>query len=245
MTPQQEIANFFLEFNKQKQSSSSDISSAVIKLSSPVRKAITMATDENHITRHEAHIHCSFQADTLQVLKEYRVDFHNIQQNGLDFRKELVFQGWENFFARLHGPVYEALVKEFWRQAEHDDYYVVSHVLGRKIIITEESIAQLLGLGHMEGKRFHVKDSDLTDAMTNFLHPELYSDYSPEKEKKKYKVKTLKPRFRAWHKIILGCLNPRLYSNSADYINMNQKYMLYCLEKMKKICLPFVIRSEE
>src|ERR1044072_4440203 len=28
---------------------------------------------------------------------------------------------------------------------------------------------------------------------------------------------------------------------SADYINMNEKYMLYCLEKMKKICLPFVI----
>jgi hypothetical protein len=200
-----------------------------------------MAIDENHITRHEAHIHCSFEAASLQVVKEYRVDFHNIQQNGLDLREELTFQGWENFFARLHGPVYEALVKEFWRQAEHDENYVVSHVLGRKIIITEESIAQLLGLRHLDGKRFHVKDSDLSDAMTNFLHSILYSDYSPEKEKKKYKVKTLKPKFRAWHKIILGCINPRPLSNSADYINMNQKYMLYCLDKKKKISLPFVI----
>src|ERR1044072_3740573 len=77
--------------------------------------------------------------------------------------------------------------------------------------------------------------------MTDFLHSVLYSDYSPEKEKKQYKVKTLLPRFRAWHKIILGCINPRPTSNSADYINMNQKYMLYCLEKKKKISLPFVI----
>src|ERR1044072_8028168 len=49
MTPQQEIANFFQEFNRQKHSFSSDISSSVAKLSSPIRKAITMAIDENHI----------------------------------------------------------------------------------------------------------------------------------------------------------------------------------------------------
>src|ERR1044072_6547870 len=120
MTPQQEIANFFQEFNRQKHSSSSDISSSVAKLSSPIRKAITMAIDENHITNREAHIHCSFQADTLQVSKEYIVDFQNLQQNGLDLRTELAFQRWECFSARLHGYVYEALVKEFWRQAEHD-----------------------------------------------------------------------------------------------------------------------------
>ena len=136
MTPQQEIANFFQEFNKQEHSSSSDISSALTNLSPPVKKAVTMALAENHITKREAHIHCNFEASTLTVLKELRVDFHNIQQNKLDLREEMIFQGWENFFARLHGPVYESLVKEFWRQAEHDDYYVVSHVLGKRIVIT-------------------------------------------------------------------------------------------------------------
>src|ERR1044072_5935502 len=237
---QEEIVKFFQEFNKQEYSSSSNISFVVAKLSSPIRKAITMAIDENHITKREAHIHCSFRADTLQVLKEYRVDVHNIQQNGLDLRKEMVFQGWENFFARLHGPVYESLVKEFWRQAKHDGYYVVSHVLGRRIIITEESIAQLLGLGHLQGKMVHVKDNDMPDEMINFLHKELYSDFSLEKKKKEFKVKTLLPKYRAWHMIILGCLNPRPSTSSADYINTNQKYMLYCLKK-KKVCLPFII----
>src|ERR1044072_3672925 len=230
---QEEIVKFFQEYNQQEHSSTTATSSALANLSSPVRKAISMVLDENHITRRPVHIHCSFEAETLQVLKELRVDFANITQNGIDLRVEMVAQGWENYFARLHGPVYEALVKEFWRHAESDKHYVVYHVLGRRIVITEQSIAQLLGLGHLQGLRAHVKDNDLTDGMSNFLHKELYSDYAPEKPKKKYKIKTLPPNLRVWHKIILGCLNPRPPSNSADYINTNQKYMLYCLKKKK------------
>src|ERR1044072_6649535 len=120
MTPQQEITRFFEDFNKQEHSSNSDISSAIAKLSSLVRRASSMAIDEKHITKHEAHIHCSLHANTLQVLKGYRIDFDNIAQNSaeLDLRKEVISQGWENYFARLHGPVYELLVKEFWRFAE-------------------------------------------------------------------------------------------------------------------------------
>src|ERR1044072_8396621 len=241
MSPKQEIARFFENFNQQKFSSPSDLTSAIAQLSPPIRKAVTMATDANHITRHEAQVHCNFEAKSLLVLKEYRVDFKNIHQNGLDLREEMTFQNWENFFARLHGPVYDALVREFWKHAEHDDVYIVSHVLGRKIIITEESIGKLLGLDHMEGKRFHVKDTDLRDDMINFLHSELYTDFSLGKEKKEYKVKTLKPKYRAWHKIILGCINPRPPTNSADHINMNQKNMLYCLDRKKKLSLPFII----
>jgi len=240
MTPQQEITRFFEDFNKQEHPSDSDISSALAKLSSPVRKAISMAIDEEHITKHEAHIHCSFHADTLQVLKEYRVDFDNIAQNSadLDLRTEVISQGWENYFARLHGPVYELLVKEFWRFAECDNHYVVSHVLGRKVVITEKSIAELLGLPHRQGLRVHGKESSLPAEAINLMYQEIYSDYSPEKPKKSYTVKTLQPKSRAWHKIFLGCLNPRPHSSSADFININQKYYLYCLKKGKKLCLP-------
>src|ERR1044072_1197409 len=243
MTPQQEITRFFKDFNKQEHPSNSDISSALAKLSSPVRKAISMAIDEEHITKHEAHVHCSFHANTLQVLKEYRVDFDNIAQNSadLDLRTEVISQGWENYFARLHGPVYELLVKEFWRFAVCDNHYVVSHVLGRKVIITEKSIAELLGLPHRQGLRVHGKESSLPAEAINLMYQEIYIDYSPEKPKKSYTVKTLQPKSRAWHKIFLGCLNPRPYSSSADYININQKYYLYCLKKGKKLCLPFII----
>ena len=74
-------------------------------------------------------------------------------QNGFDLHKEVRYQGWEKFFTRLNGPVYEALVKEFWKQAECDHYHVVSHVLGKRIIITEKTIGQLIGLNHREGIR--------------------------------------------------------------------------------------------
>src|ERR1044072_6752778 len=243
MTPQQEITRFFKDFNKQEHPSNSDISSALAKLSSPVRKAISMAIDEEHITKHEAHVHCSFHANTLQVLKEYRVDFDNIAQNSadLDLRTEVISQGWENYFARLHGPVYELLVKEFWRFAECDNLYVVSHVLGIKFVISEKSIAELLGLPHLQGLRVHGKESSLPAEAINLMYQEIYSDYFPEKPKKSYTVKTLQPKSRAWHKIFLGCLNPRPHSSSADFININQKYYLYCLKKGKKLCLPFII----
>ena len=251
---QEEIVKYFQEFlqeeSRQAEGTSSSTtatslstatSATTANLSSPVRKAINMALDENHITRRKAYIHCTIESKDLQVLKELRVDFSNLAQNDMDLRIEMTAQGWENYFARLHGPVYELLVKEFWRQAECDDHYVVSHVLGRRIVITEKSIAELLGLAHLQGLRVHGKEKNMPTGAINFLHKELYSDYSPEKQKKEYKVKTLLPKLRAWHRIILGCLNPRPSTNSADYINTNQKYMLYCLKKGKKLCLPFII----
>ena len=72
---------------------------------------------------------------------------------------------------------------------------MVSHVLGRKIVITEKSIAELLGLPHLQGLRVHGKESDLPAGAINFVHKEIYADYAPEKSKKAYKVKTLQPKF--------------------------------------------------
>src|ERR1044072_6804199 len=245
---EEEMVRYFQEFIEQERrkteatgSSTAVTSSTAASPPSPVKKAINLAMDENHITKRPAHIHCNLQAKDLQVLKELRVDFNNINSNGCDLRPEMIFQGWENYFARLHGPVYELLVKDFWKQAECDDHYVVSHVLERRIIITEKYIAQLLGLNHRERLRVYGKEKDMPTAAWNFLHKELYDDYSPEKLKSEYKVKTLFSRLRAWHKIILGCINPRPPTNSVDYINTNQKYMLYCLLKKKKLCLPFII----
>ena len=147
---QEEIVKYFQEFLQEESrqaegtsSSTTATSSTIATLPSPVKEAINMALDENHITKRPAHIHCNLESEVLQVLKELRVDFNNCAQNNMDLRVEMLAQGWENYFARLHGPVYELLVKEFWRQAECDDYYVVSHVLGRRIVITEKSIAHV------------------------------------------------------------------------------------------------------
>src|ERR1044072_4050261 len=154
---EEEMVKYFQEFIEQERRKTGGTSSSTAATSStaayppsPVKKAINLAMDENHITKRPAHIHCNLQAKDLQVLKELRVDFNNINSNGLDLRPEMIFQGWENYFARLHGTVYELLVKELWKQAECDDHYVVSHVLGRRIAITKKSIAELLGLAHLQ-----------------------------------------------------------------------------------------------
>lgn len=57
------------------------------------------------------------------------------------------------FFNHLYGPVFTHFVKEFWRFAEVDKRYIVSYVLGRKIVNTKKkSITILLGMEGAKGK---------------------------------------------------------------------------------------------
>lgn len=51
----------------------------------------------------------------------------------------------------------------------------------------------------------------------------------------------LPPQLRVWHKILMGCINPRPPSSSSDYVNANQKYMLYYLMSHQKMCLPSIM----
>src|ERR1044072_3524157 len=151
---------FFQEHLEQERRQAMDTatSAATMSSSSPVTAAATASlpvVDDNHITRRPGQVHCNLGFEDLTVLSELRVDFHNIAANGFDLREEMTFQGWENYFARLHGPVYENLVKEFWRQADWDSYHVVLYVLGKKIIITEKTNAHLLGLTHLAGRRIY------------------------------------------------------------------------------------------
>src|ERR1044072_6351542 len=160
--------DFFNDFTRNEQAQASDKRKAVAEFSSstqasrsgrasgtasPTATATEVVMDEFHITRREGQVTCNLPPSKLLCLAEHRVDFDNLLQNGFDLQEEVRCQGWEIFFTRLNGPVYGALVKEFWKQAECDHYHVVSHVLGKLIIITEKTIGQLLGLNHREGIR--------------------------------------------------------------------------------------------
>lgn len=70
----------------------------------------------------------------------------------MDLPPELENQGWLNYFNRLYGPIYSNWVKEFWRIADCDDHYIVYHVLGIKMVITEKSIYALLNMARARGK---------------------------------------------------------------------------------------------
>src|ERR1044072_6171839 len=140
---QQEEATvkFFQEHMEQERLQTEGTASSTAAVSSsPMGTATANIVDENHITRRPGQVHCNLGFEDLTVLSELRVGFNNIAANGFDLREEMTFQGWENYFARLHGPVYENLVTDFWRQDDWDSYHVVSHVQGQKIIITERTI---------------------------------------------------------------------------------------------------------
>lgn len=54
-------------------------------------------------------------------------------------------------------------------------------------------------------------------------------------------VKDLHDELRIWFKIILGCIHPLNSSNSQDYVNIDQKYMMYYLVIGDRINLPSII----
>src|ERR1044072_4447815 len=87
------------------------VTEVVTRMNSSVKYALA----ENHILRHGVAVHCITQASELTVLKESLIDFENLTAHGFDLWADVVEQGWENFFTRLHGPIYEDLVKDFWR----------------------------------------------------------------------------------------------------------------------------------
>src|ERR1044072_7079024 len=203
------------------------------------RLAVVAAMDDDHILNTGPVVFCNFPVEQLDVLRESRVNFNNMAANKMDLRQDVDFQGWGKFFERLNGPTYEKIVKEFWKHATCDDNYIVSHVLGKKVVITEKLIARLLELNHREGKVIAGKEKDMSDEERNVLNSYLYKGY--KKDEFVYPLKSLRPPLRAWFRIIISCITPRPSGNSADYINIHQKYMLYCLCTDKKICLPYTI----
>ena len=102
---EQEALRFFQEHEDQqrREAEGSATFATNIPSSSPMgTAATTTAADDNHITRRPGQVHCNLNFEALNVLKELRVDFNNFAANGMDLRKEMISQGWENYFARLH-----------------------------------------------------------------------------------------------------------------------------------------------
>src|ERR1044072_9096923 len=136
MDQQEQAAfDFFNEFTRKEQVQASYKSKAVTGSSSfthTPRSGSASATasstatgtevivDEFHITRRAGQVTCNLPPSKLQCLAEHRVGFDTLLLNGFDLREEVRSQGWEKFFTRMNGPVYEVLVKEFWKQAECD-----------------------------------------------------------------------------------------------------------------------------
>ncbi|XP_057418738.1 uncharacterized protein LOC130712945 [Lotus japonicus] len=127
-------------------------------------------------------VNCVKKIEELVVCNEARVDFDNLARHEFDIRDQVDLQGWSGYFNRLCGPIYYKLVVEFWKNAVCNDYYVVSHVLDRKIVISEESIAKLLGMEFQQGKRIKNVDANVPD-MRKLVNKAIYDNWSLEKTK--------------------------------------------------------------
>ncbi|XP_057418971.1 uncharacterized protein LOC130713198 [Lotus japonicus] len=179
---------------------------------------------------------CTKRFDELVVYHESRVDFESLAAHGFDIRAQVEKQGWSSYFERLNGPVYSKLVVEFWKHAVCNDYYVVSHVLNRKIIISEESIAKLLGMEFQQGRRIKNVEANLP-GMRSVVNKVIYNNWSLEKTK--YNIKDLKSEMKIWQKIFIYCIHPR--TGGTDYLNATQKVIMEHISNYKPVCLPFLL----
>ncbi|KAI5435515.1 hypothetical protein KIW84_022077 [Lathyrus oleraceus] len=229
---QQSVFNYSQQMNSSNaaQSTSNPTPTVTGATTTPVYK-------EPHILDREPHINLATPFEKLDVLCESLVDFNNMKRNGVDLTEELHQQGWGNYFQRLYDPVYPNLIKEFLRFADADDHFIVSYVLGVKIVITEKSIAALLNMEKAGGRRIY-NINPRAKYIAHEINPTIFklnTEGNPSKNKE------LHQNLRVWLKIILGTIHHRPASNSSDYINTYQKCILYCIHKGLKLCLPALL----
>ncbi|XP_050902501.1 uncharacterized protein LOC127114215 [Lathyrus oleraceus] len=215
-----------MESTEQPSTSSQQTTTATAAISTPIYK-------EPHILDRPSHIHLATPFDKLEVLYESLVDFENMKRNEIDLTKELRKKGWENYFQRLYGPIYTYLVKEFWRFVDSGDHHIVSYVLGVKMVITEKSIANLMNMENSGGRRIY----NINPRAKYMSQEIILTIFKQNAEGKPSKNKELHQNLRVWLKIILGIIHHRSTSNSSDYINTDQKCILYCLHKGLKLNL--------
>lgn len=159
------------------------------------------------------------------------MDFRSLDDNGFDFKEIVKFQGWEKFFDRLLDPVFPTLVKELWIHASVYPKVVVSSVMGTKFMVTEQLIKQLIGYGHDNVEYIPPARRNMEEMCAEVF---LSGEHSN-------KIKDLKPHYKIWAKIFIGCIFHRKTTNSLDYINNEQIYMLYCIGTDRRIDLPHVL----
>lgn len=172
------------------------------------------------------------------VLFETIVDFKNLKENGFDFSKTLELQGWKTFFGRLTGPMYPVLVKKFWVHATAEKETITSYVMNRKIVITEKSIADLIS---HDGKGKRVHSAKINARREAIIALVIFKEETNFGDDKWPSVKDLTRNLRVWFKIILGCIHHKPNTNSSDYINTRQKFILFCLGKGVNLGLPSIL----
>lgn len=187
--------------------------------------------DENHpVIEVLSEITLNTPVEEIMVLNEIIVDFKNLTDNDFDFFETLAFQGWNTFFERLTGPTYPVLVKQLWIHAAAGKDIITSYIMHMKIVIMEKYIAYIISHNGC-GK------GCITPNIDAIVTSIIFKKGTKVDEGKGISSKYLNDNLRVWFKIILDYIHHRPNTNSYDYINTTQNFMLFFLEKGFKLAL--------
>src|SRR4051812_19525139 len=176
-------------------------------------------------------VECSIPKNELEVLCELMVDFDNIEEHLFHLKEDIIFQGWTSLFAEFCGPVYPDLVKEFWVHAVVAPKSILSFVHGKFVVVTEDILRMMFDLRNAEGAFEIDQRADWQDVLST-----LYTNANKTKS-----VKDMRHLYKIWTKILLGCIYHRKSTHVADFVNNEQKYILYCIAKKKKVDVIYII----
>ncbi|PNX68814.1 hypothetical protein L195_g056375 [Trifolium pratense] len=84
------------------------------------------------------------------IVKENIVCLEELGNQGFNLEASVVRQGWENYFKIIDGPIYDKLVREFWKNARVKRKVssvpeIKSTVIGHPVNITLSEIAMAIG----------------------------------------------------------------------------------------------------
>lgn len=188
----------------------------------------SVAEEINPVTEGILEITLITPVGELLVLYETIVDFKNLKDNSFDFSRTLEFQGWNAYFERLMGPIYPVLVKQFWIHAVVAKDTIISYVMSKKFVVTEKSIADLIPHNGCGKRVYNVKTDSKREGMVASV---IFKEGTKFDDGKGPSAKDLTDKLRVWFMVILGFIHHRPSTNSYDYINTTQKFMLFFLEK--------------
>lgn len=110
--------------------------------------------------------------------------------------------------------------------------------MNKKIMVTEKFIADLISHNGCGKKVYNIKTDVGREAMIASI---IFKEGKNFDDGKGPSVKDLTDKLRAWFKTILGCIHHRPSTNSSEYINTTQKFVLFFLERGFKLALPAIL----
>src|SRR3954469_1436283 len=176
-------------------------------------------------------IACSIPKNDLEVICELMVDFDSLEEHNFRLKEDIIFQGWASLFSEFCGPVYPDLIKEFWVHAVVAPKSILSFVHGKFVVVTENIPRMMFDLKNPEGAFEIDQRVDWDDVLST-----LYTDIKETK-----RVRDMRDLYKIWTKILLGYFYHRKGTHAADFVNNEQKYILYCIATQKKVDVIYII----